>query len=174
MANELELVDKHLERINDVMVHYLEGSDPTSIAKKLGLTRVAVMDAIAEWRTLSANNKAIRDRAQDALAAADMHFSRLVAKAYEVMEEASANSNLNAKTNSIKLVLDIEAKRIEMLQKAGALSNKDLADTLAEIEQKYDTLKTLLSSVLCTACKLKVVQALQEPIVIDIEDLGEA
>jgi hypothetical protein len=79
--------------------------------------------------------------------AADTHYSHLIRKAYEVIDDATTLGNLNAKTSGIKLVLDIEAKRIEMLQKAGLLENKELAEEMMEIERKQDILKQILLDV---------------------------
>ena len=57
------------------------------------------------------------------------------------------NNNLSAKTQSIKLVMDIEKSRIEMLQKAGLLENKELAEEMVEIERKQDVLVGILRDV---------------------------
>ena len=92
-------------------------------------------------------NDAIRSRAKEALAAADAHYGKLIAKAYEVIDEATMNNNLGAKTAGIKLVLDIEAKRIEMLQKAGLLENKELAEEVVEIEKRQEVLVNILKDI---------------------------
>jgi transposase-like protein len=54
---------------------------------------------------------------------------------------------LEAKAGAIKLVMDIESKRIEMLQKAGLLENKELAEEMMEIERKQDILKQILMEI---------------------------
>ena len=92
-------------------------------------------------------NDAIRSRAKEALAAADAHYGKLISKAYEVIDEATLNNNLSAKTAGIKLVLDIEAKRIEMLQKAGLLENKELAEEMIEIERRQEVLVGILKDI---------------------------
>ena len=93
------------------------------------------------------DNTAIRARAKEALASADEHYSRLISQAYEVIEEATTTANLSAKTNGIKLVMDLESKRIEMLQKAGLLENKELAEEMLEIERRQDILMGILKDV---------------------------
>jgi hypothetical protein len=72
------------------------------------------------------NNEAIRARAKEALASADQHYNHLIKKAYEVIEDADTTANLGAKTNALKLILDIENKRMDMLQKAGFLKTRNL------------------------------------------------
>ena len=108
---------EHLDEVNKVVGEYLKGSDPTKISKELSIPRTKVVSLIKEWQMLASDNSAIRARAKEALAAADEHYSRLIAKAYEVIDEATTTANLNAKTGGIKLVMDLESKRIEMLQK---------------------------------------------------------
>jgi hypothetical protein len=96
---------------------------------------------------MAADNAAIRARAKEALVVADTHYNKLISKAYEVIDEATTIANLGAKTAGIKLVLDIESKRIDMLQKAGLLENKELADEMLEIERRQDILKDILKDI---------------------------
>jgi hypothetical protein len=96
---------------------------------------------------MASANDAIRARAKEALAAADTHYSKLISKSYEVIDEASMTNNLGAKTQAIKLVMDIESKRIDMLQKAGLLENKELADEMIEIENRQMVLMSILKDI---------------------------
>lgn len=143
MSNEEQLT-KHLDQVNTVVAEYLKGNDPTKISKELSIPRQKVVSLISEWQMMASDNAAIRARAKEALVAADTHYGHLIAKAYEVIDEATTTANLNAKTSGIKLVLDIESRRIEMLQKAGLLENKELAEEMIEIERKQDILKRIL------------------------------
>jgi hypothetical protein len=45
------------------------------------------------------------------------------------------------------LVLDIESRRIDMLQKAGLLENKELAEEMVQIERKQEVLMNILKDV---------------------------
>jgi hypothetical protein len=56
-------------------------------------------------------------------------------------------NNLGAKTAAIKLVMDIESKRIDMLQKAGLLENKELAEEMVEIEKRQEVLVGILRDI---------------------------
>ena len=146
MSTEEELV-KHLDVMNDVVGEYLKGSDPTTISKELAIPRTRVVAYIDEWKEKTSNNIAIRARAKDALAGADAHYSKLILKSYEVIDEASMTNNLSAKTGAIKLVMDIESKRIDMLQKAGLLENKELAEEMVEIENRQMVLMSILKDI---------------------------
>jgi hypothetical protein len=96
---------------------------------------------------MASDNAAIRARAKEALVGADTHYNKLINKAYEVIDDATTTANLSAKTAAIKLVLDIEARRIDMLQKAGLLENKELAEEMLEIERKQDVLVNILKDI---------------------------
>ena len=146
MSVEQDLV-KHLDEVNQVVEKYLQGNDPTQISKELSLPRQKVVAHIKEWQVIAGDNALIRQRAKEALVAADTHYNKLIQKAYEVIEDATTLSNLGAKTAGIKLVLDIESKRIDMLQKAGLLENKELAEEMLEIERRQDILKNILKDV---------------------------
>lgn len=142
-----DLTVDHLDEMNKVVEKYLQGVEPTQISKELSLSRNKVVSHINQWKQLAADNSIIRARAKEALAGADAHFNKLINKAYEVIDDATTNGNLGAKTGAIKLVLDIESKRIDMLQKAGLLENKELAEEMVEIERKQDILVGILRDV---------------------------
>jgi hypothetical protein len=149
MSTETELIE-HLDEVNKVVTEYLKGQDPTKISKELDIPRTRVVSLINEWKVMASANDAIRARAKEALAGADTHYSKLITKAYEVIDESSLTNNLSAKTQAIKLVMDIEKSRIEMLQKAGLLENKELAEEMVEIERRQEVLVEILRDIAST------------------------
>ena len=163
MSSEAALVN-HLDPVNKVASEYLKGSDASEISKILDIPRVKVTELLTDWRVMAANNQAIHARAKEALAGADQHFSSLIKKAYEVIDSADTTANLTAKTTSIKLIADIESKRLEMLQKAGLLDNQELADELLETERKQEILISILKEVTssCESCRPKVLTKLSQ------------
>jgi hypothetical protein len=146
MSTENDLI-KHLDEVNQVVSEYLKGSDPTKISKELSLPRTRVVELINEWKVLASANDAIRARAKEALAAMDAHYGKLITKSYEVIDEATMTNNLSAKTQAIKLVVDIEKARIDMLQKAGLLENKELAEEMVDIEKRQEVLVGILRDI---------------------------
>ena len=100
MSVEEDLV-KHLDEVNKVVEEYLKGNDPTKISKELALPRTKVVALIQEWRQMAADNAAIRARAKEALVGADTHYNKLIAKAYEVIDDATTTANLGAKNGAI-------------------------------------------------------------------------
>ena len=146
---EIEIV-KHLDEVNKVVEEYLKGNDPTKISKTLDLPRTRVVAHLNEWKAMASANDAIRARAKDALVSADAHYTKLIQQAYEVIEDATTTANLPAKTAAIKLVMDIEGRRIDMLQKAGLLENKELAEEMVEIEKRQEVLVGILRDIAST------------------------
>ena len=163
MSSEAALVN-HLDLVNKVASEYLKGLDASEISKALNIPRVKVTELLTDWRVMAANNQAIHARAKEALAGADQHFSSLIKKAYEVIDSADTTAHLTAKTTSIKLIADIESKRLEMLQKAGLLDNQELADELLETERKQEILISILKEVTssCESCRPKVLTKLSQ------------
>lgn len=146
MSTEQDLVN-HLDQVNLVVGEYLKGSEPTKISKELSIPRQKVVAYLNEWKAMAADNAAIRARAKEALVVADTHYSKLIEKAYEVIDEATMTANLNAKSGAIKLVMDLESRRIDMLQKAGLLENKELAEEMVEIENRQEILIGILKDI---------------------------
>lgn len=146
VSAEQDLVS-HLDQVNLVVGEYLKGSEPTKISKELSIPRQKVVAYLNEWKAMAADNAAIRARAKEALVVADTHYSKLIEKAYEVIDEATMTANLNAKSGAIKLVMDLESRRIDMLQKAGLLENKELAEEMLEIENRQEILIGILKDI---------------------------
>jgi hypothetical protein len=142
-----DLTIEHLDEMNKVVEKYLQGEEPTTISKELALPRQKVVAHINQWRVMASDNAAIRARAKEALVGADTHYNKLISKAYEVIDDATTTANLGAKTAGIKLVMDLEKTRIDMLQKAGLLENKELAEEMIEIERKQEVLVAILKDI---------------------------
>lgn len=155
---------QHIDDVNKVAAEYIKGYDASAIAKNLDIPRNRVLSLLNDWREMIANNEAIRNRAREALAGADQHYNNLIRQAYEVIEDANLSSNLGAKTTAIKLIMDIEGKRIDMLQKAGLLENKELADQILETEKKQEILVKILKEVSgeCPKCRNEVARRLAQ------------
>ena len=154
----------HIEEVNAVATEYIKGLNETEISRELDIPKARVATLLREWKQMASNSEAVRSRAREALAAADQHYGKLIKQAYEVIDDANLNQQSAVKLNAIKLVLDIETRRIDMLQKAGLLENKELADQLIETERKQELLMTILKEVSgqCSTCKPKVLARLSE------------
>jgi hypothetical protein len=163
MPAEIEVADK-FEQMNRVVEEMLKGNNPTAIARELGLKRAEVLDHLDTWKNLVKGDSSIRERAKEALAATDQHYAMIINRAWETVEQADANDQLNIKSQALKLIADVEGKRIDMLQKAGLLENNELADQLLETERKQEILVNILKSVSssCDSCKFEVARKLSE------------
>lgn len=161
--SELEIADK-FDNMNRVVEELLKGNNPSQIAKSLSMKRGEVVELLDFWRTIVHNDNAIRERAKEALAGADQHYAMLIQRAWETVEQADQNSQLNIKAQSLKLIADIEGKRIEMLQKAGLLENNEMAAQILDTERKQEILMGILKDVTanCNHCKVEVAKRLGE------------
>jgi hypothetical protein len=82
----------------------------------------------------------------------------------ETVEDADQAGQLNVKSGALKLIADIEGKRIGMLQEVGLLDNAELANQIAETERKQDILVKILKEVTasCPKCKMDVAKRLSQ------------
>jgi hypothetical protein len=161
--SEIELAGQ-FDQMNKVIEELLKGNSPSQIARSLELTRVQVENYIDAWKGFVHDNKAIRDRAKEALAGADEHYNMLIKEAWITLNQADAQDAPNIKAQVIKLIADIEAKRIDMLNKAGVLEDTSMADQILESERKQDILVGILKDVTatCEHCKWEVSRRLSE------------
>lgn len=163
MSNEIEVAER-FDLMNKVVEEMLKGSNPTQIAKTLSIKRGDVLTLMDEWRGFAHSDNRIRERAKEALSGADQHYNMLINRAWETVEQADENAQFNIKTQALKLITDIEGKRIEMLQKAGLLENNELANDLMEAERKQEILMGILKEVTsdCDHCKVEVARRLSK------------
>jgi hypothetical protein len=163
MDNSIEVAGQ-FDQMNKVVEELLKGNSPAQIVRSLGLTRVQVDNYIDAWKGFVHDNDAIRARAKEALAGADEHYSLLIKEAWDVINEAGVQGELGNKNSAIKLVADIEAKRIDMLNKAGLLENDSMAAEILESERKQELLVSILKEVTanCDHCKWEVAKRLSE------------
>jgi ElaB/YqjD/DUF883 family membrane-anchored ribosome-binding protein len=164
MAEHEVEVAGQFDQMNKVVEELLKGNTSAAIAKNLNLTRVQIDNHIKTWKELIKDNNAVKARAKEALAGADEHYSMLIKEAWRTVEQADLQDSLNVKTQALKLIADIEAKRIDMLNKAGVLENDDMADQILESERKQELLVNILKEVTanCDNCKWEVSKRLSE------------
>jgi hypothetical protein len=160
---EIELAD-HFDRMNRVVSELLKGNNPTQIAALTGFKRAEVIEYIDEWKQVVRSDSGARDRAKEAISGADQHYAMLIKEAWKTVEDADTQGQLNVKATALKLIADIEGKRIGMLQEVGLLDNAELATQLAETERKQDILVKILKEVTatCPKCKLEVAKRLSQ------------
>jgi hypothetical protein len=160
---EIELTD-HFDRMNKVVSELLKGNSPTQIATLTGFKRADVVTLIDEWKTVVYNDNNSRERAKEAISGADQHYSMLIKEAWKTVEDADQQGQLNVKANALKLISDIETKRITMLKEVGLLDNAEIASQIAETEQKQEILVKILKEVTatCPKCKMDVARRLSQ------------
>jgi hypothetical protein len=154
----------HYDRMNKVVEELLKGNSPTQIATLTGFTRKEVIEFIDEWKSVIHNDTSLRDRAREAISGADQHYAMLIKEAWKTVEDADTQGQLNVKSGTLKLIADIETKRIGMLQSVGVLENNEIASQVAEAERKQEILVKILKEVTstCPKCKLEVAKRLSQ------------
>jgi hypothetical protein len=174
---DIELAD-HFDRMNKVVEELLKGNSPTQIASLTGFKRAEVLEHIEEWKQVVRSDSGSRDRAKEAISGADQHYAMLIKEAWKTVEDADQAGQLNVKATALKLIADIEGKRIGMLQEVGLLDNQEIASQVAETERKQEILVKILKEVTatCPKCKIDVAKRLSqitgivEPVLITEED----
>jgi hypothetical protein len=163
MDNVVELTD-HFEQMNKVVAEFIKGNNVNQIAKSFALKPAQVNQMLSNWRELMQGDTGIRERAKEALGAADQHYSMIIKEAWNTVEQANEQDALNIKAQALKLVADVEGKRIDMLQKAGVLERNEMANQILETERKQEVLVGILRDVTaaCPNCKQEVARRLSE------------
>jgi uncharacterized protein with PIN domain len=128
------------------------------------MKRADVVTLIEEWKSIVHNDSSSRDRAKEAISGADQHYAMLIKEAWKTVEDADTQGALAVKSGALKLIADIETKRIAMLQSVGILENTEIAAQIAETEKKQEILVSILKEVTssCPKCKMDVAKRLSQ------------
>ena len=163
MDNVVELAD-HFEQMNKVVAEFIKGNNVNQIAKSFSLKPAQVNQMLDNWRELMQGDTGITERAREALGAADQHYSMIIKEGWNTVQQADAQDSLNVKATTLKLIADVESKRIDMLQKAGVLEKNDMAESILETERKQEILVGILRDVTasCQHCKQEVARRLSQ------------
>jgi len=146
MVNEVAVID-YYDTINSVVTLMLQGYNPTQISKELKMKRSDVLECIDEWKKMGRQSNQVQERAKDAITGADQHYSMIIFKLWETVEQAEAENDLRLKKDTLKSVADVEDKRIGMLSRAGLLDNQEMAHQVAETERKQKILTDILREI---------------------------
>lgn len=168
--NELVLADsERLNQMEEVSKLSIQGFNETQIAKETGLQRKVVVELLREYREILRDDEASRERARDALNAMDQHYNILIKKTWdtineieEQIQERPSHQLIAQKLSAVKTLSDLEAKRVDALQKAGILDANDLGEELAELERQRDIIVNILRKDLCQDCKKKTARSLAD------------
>ena len=161
MTDRSEIVlSEQADRVEKLSTLYLQGNtNPTHLAKLTGLKRMDVVYAIEQWRQIMLNDEGVKERAKEAVWAMDAHFAMLIKELWSIINVPTDDK---VKISAIKEVGILESKRIELLQKAGLISDSDTYDKIAETEEKLEIMTKILKDVCCNDCRVAVIKQLQK------------
>lgn len=156
--------DPRWEEMNEVIRLHIQNTNPTKIAKTLGIRRVDVLAHIEEWRRSVVGSEVMKERVHELITTMDEHYSMLIQKAYEIIDEVdelgksgketmTRSQMLSQKKGALDLIAKLEKDRIDILQKSGLLEAADLGDELAKMEEEKQLILSVLAHDLCENCK---------------------
>lgn len=144
----------------------MDGYTELQIAKKLNIRRKDVLELLKDYRHALSQDMLARDLARDHLHKMVKHYDRLIRRYNDLIADIDGlNFNhqvAGQKNSALKAIADLEAKRLDALQKAGLLEAGDLGDELADMEEKQQIVVDILRNDLCKACKEKVAYKLSQ------------
>lgn len=143
-----------------------KGYNATQISKQLKIPRKQVMELQEDYRIALSQDGEARDMARDYLNQMVKHYDSLIKKFYELIDDIDIldfNHQVAGQKNAtLKSIAELEAKRLDALQKAGLLDSAELGDEMAKLEEDHQVLISILREDLCHECAPKVAQKLQK------------
>lgn len=167
MATGIELYDEdRLQSMESIVQLHHHGHNATQIARQLNLPRKEVLHLINKYKEAGINDLETRDVAKEMLHRMIAHYDELIKKSHELLEDLGAmmlTPAIAGQMNSVlKNLADFEAKRVDVLQKAGILDAHELGDELAKMEEAKEVLLGILRNDLCDQCRPKIMRKIGE------------
>lgn len=148
------------KRMEEVAELHLQSKSPYQIARQLGIKVIEAKAAIEQYEDILRNDADAKDAARDHLNLMVARYDRLISDANDNLVNLKAmifDEKVSAQINTtIKTIGDLDAKRVDLLQKAGLLDAHDLGDELVEREEREAMLLGILRNDLCDHCKIVV------------------
>lgn len=152
--------------MEDVAELSFKGHNPTQISKALNIPRKQVIELLEDYRIALSQDGEARDMARDYLNQMVKHYDALIKRFYELVEDIDVldfNHQVAGQKNAtLKSIAELEAKRLDALQKAGLLDSAELGDEMAKMEEDHQILISILREDLCPDCSQRVAHKLQK------------
>jgi hypothetical protein len=144
-------ISERAEDLQRVLKIYMTGQKGelgiTKISKELGLSRAYVSKLVNEAVIVFRNDDMLRERTKEVVAEYDLTMDNLKSEAYRLLADAEDAGDLKTRATVLKNIGDLEAKRVDTLQKSGLLANMDMAEKVAEQEAKMQAVIQVLKDV---------------------------
>ena len=143
---EADILRRYDEQ-QEIVGLYVKGHSVPEIVRLTGMKRASVEQHLKDFRDYAAQDIAIRTRAKDIVLSVDTHYSTIIKDLYRNIEAAEFAGDAKAAMSGLKMVADAEAKRVDLLHKAGMLADNTIGDQIAEMERKQTILVEILREI---------------------------
>lgn len=152
--------DEPFKDMEEVARLMMRGLSEYQVARRTEFKVVEVKALWAQYKERLANDPLAGDAARDHLNLMVRQYDELIAKLHDNLgdlEDLEYGVNTSAQINATtKNIGDLQAKRVDLLQKAGLLDAHDLGDELAEREEREAKIIKILQHDLCKPCQVHV------------------
>lgn len=154
------------KQVEKVANHMLKGHSEFKTARDLGMKVVEVKALWNQYKELLERDTFARDAARDYLNLMVVQYDELIVGLHANLKDLDTLEydvqTSNQRVSTARAIADMQAKRVDAMQKAGLLDQGDLGDELAEREKQEAALVDILRNDLCENCTAVVAHKLQK------------
>lgn len=146
--SDLELVaELEQDLMMDIIKLQSEGRTKSHIQQKTGASYKKQAELSDRFKVFVNSDRYIQERARESVGQIDIHYTSLLTKFYEVVDEAESADDYKTKADVLKKIADVEKQRVEFLAKAGMMSAGGIGDDLVELEEQREKIKQILREI---------------------------
>lgn len=145
---ELALIaEQQQDQMLEVIKYQGEGRTKSWIKNKTGLSGLEQNQIKEEFNRLVVQDDYMHNRARVAVAEIDQHYTTLIKRFYEAIDDAESADDYKTKATILKQIVDTEKSRTDFLHRAGLLAEQNIGDQVADAEEKIENIKQVLKEV---------------------------
>lgn len=127
---------------------FMKGKTPIEISRELGITRPQAELAIHDWKQLMKQeiegSVNVKDKVLQVLFEVDEHWRMIVREAWATVEQADQAGSLGTKTQTMKLIHDIEKSRAQAFQSVGAGYDTEVIEEMNRTQKNHELILKIL------------------------------
>lgn len=141
------LAEQQQDQMLEVIRYQGEGRSKAWIRNKTGLSGPEQTRIKEEFDRVVVQDDYMQNRARVAVAEIDQHYTTLIKRFYEAIDDAESADDYKTKATILKQVVDTEKSRTDFLHRAGLLAEQNIGDQVADAEEKIENIKQVLKEV---------------------------
>ena len=146
--SELALPEEQIQDRNlEIVKLTAQGKTRQYIQSQTGVIPRMQREIVEQYKAFVRRDLWTVDRSKEIIGFMDEHYTSIIQGLYESISEAEMNDDYKSKAAFLKIIAEVEGKRVDALQKAGVFASQNVGDDMAKQQEEQDAIIEILKEV---------------------------